>query len=137
MPQSSRTRSKPKNVNKPDRMKEVIQKALSLDRRRQAQIENQKRSINRLLERFDEGKYAGTSHAVYTEEMNILHMAAAQFRVENDDLRAVLRDLVTALDALPLDMMSTRGTNLPEIVAAARALITVSAPVSESGGEAG
>lgn len=125
-----------------DRIKEVLQRAMSLDRRRQAQINNQVASINRLLEQFDEGKHAGTSHAAYTEEMRVLHEGAAAFAVENEDLRTALSDLVRAIDALHLDQLTVAGRDTDlrpyfDALTQARALIGLSEPVSASGSAEG
>lgn len=112
--------SKPKNNRKPTPSKnpvqEVLERARVLDRRRQAQIENQKAAINRLLERFDGIQLLDpqtghplmppTSHAIYNEEMGILHGAYADAAAEAAELRSVLTSLVSSIDGTPLDGVS-------------------------------
>lgn len=114
MPQSKPPR---KNQQASNPIKKILEQARSIDRRRQAQIENQVQSINRLLKSGE-----------YSEEMRILHMATAQYKVENEDLTAALRQLVDKIDGLPLDGLRLgRGahvTAFAEALAAARALIT-------------
>lgn len=99
----------------------VIEKAQAIDRRRQAQIENQKASINRLL-----------VNGEYTAEMQTLFQAAASLQVENEMLGAAMKALVASIDALPLDGLRLgRGahvTAFAEALAAGRALITPAQP---------
>lgn len=116
-----------------DRIKEVLQRAMSLDRRRQAQINNQVASINRLL---------GEDHG-YTEEMRVLHEGAAAFAVENEDLRTALSDLVRAIRVLHLDQLTVAGRDtdtrpyLDALHAAEELLWPVSGAVSASGSAEG
>lgn len=148
MPISKKPRSKDSNRSATNRrMLQIINEAQSLDRRRQAQIENQKQSITRLLERFDtalSGTLANphlpipTSHAVYGEEMEVLHQAAAAAIANEQETREVLRELVRLLDADPADMgPAAQEAMLSEALTHARQLVGLSAPVSESKGEAG
>ena len=127
MPVSNKNPKAPKSAVQAERQKRmaVIQSANQLDRRRQSQINNQVATINRLLLALDEGKAAGTSHAVYTEEMKILHMAASQLQVENQDLVAALKRLVAAVDEVPgLDGDAATADELAEALSEARTLVT-------------
>ena len=147
MPQSKAREAARGKSNR--RMLDIIAQAQKLDRRRQAQIENQERSIARLLARLDAAATqtqtgnaitTPTAYAAYTEEMRILHEAAAAILAENGELRDAMRDLVSAIDALPDNRAGgdrAASDGLAVALAAARALVAVSAPVSESGGEAG
>lgn len=152
MPVSKKPRSKDSNRAATNRRTlQIINQAQALDRRRQAQIENQKQSINRLLARFDGVQLLDpqtghplmppSSHAVYGEEMRTLHEAAAELVAREQEAREVMRQLVAAIDGLPLDGLRLgRGahvTAFAEALAQARALVSVSAPVTESTGQAG
>lgn len=100
-----------KSANIPNRrrneIQQIIDKANALDRRRQAQIANQAASIDRLLKLLNEGK-AGT--AAYSEEMQILHQAAAALVVERDELRTVLEDV---LDNLATELYGQLDPRVP------------------------
>lgn len=155
MPKSEPPRKKnvkdASRVKQGKRLADIINQAQSLDRRRVAQIENQKKSITRLLNLgIDPETDTTTPEARYTEEMRILHEGAAVLTVENEDLRQALRALMAAIDGTPLDGVSwgtdkSRRDALAYALAAARAHVglnpltgeTFSAPVSESEGGAG
>lgn len=88
-------------------IQQILEKAAALDRRRQAQIKNQSLAITRLLEAMNGGKTLPDAH---TEEMQILHAGAAVLQVENQDMRAALKALVDAIDAMPMDAISPKLT---------------------------
>lgn len=115
-------------------IQEVLEKARVLDRYRQAQIENQRQSITRLLERFDDGKAAGTSHAVYTEEMGILHGAYADANAEAGELRDALTALVSAIDAITPRLTQVDWGTLADALAQARALTAAESSQEASAG---
>jgi hypothetical protein len=121
MPKKNPPARKPTGKVK-SRLQQILEQANTLDRRRQAQIANQVAAINRLLK---DGEY--------DEEMRILHEGAAVLAVENQDLRAALRELVRAVDATVHIDNDRAGDALDQ----ARALIAVSAPVSEQDGAVG
>lgn len=121
-------------------MLDIINQANALDRRRQAQIENQRKSITRLLNAGIGVDDTTTPEARYTDEMAILHEGAAVLRVQLEDTERALRDLVAAVDALPDSRAQgdrAAGEQLAHALAAARGLVAASALVSESGDEAG
>lgn len=97
MPQSSRTRAKVKNVSKPDRAREIMLAAASLDRRRQAQIANQVKAINRLMAQHHRHPEM-VQDLVYGEEMRTLHEAAAELVARTDELTDALRRVVKAAE---------------------------------------
>ena len=103
MPESSRQRKRPKNVAKPNPMRQALLNAAALDRRRQAQIANQIETINRLL---------SSPHAPgikYTEEMKILHEAGAALVAENQELREKVRELTDQIldrDGITVEALS-------------------------------
>ena len=112
MPQSSRTRRKAKSVTSKPAIQGVIEKAQSIDRRRQAQIANQVEAINRLLKNGE-----------YGEEMKILHMAAAQLKAENDEMRKSVRVFLDALMAQQLEPNERNGQTYADALNALRTLI--------------
>lgn len=63
-----------------------MERAQAIDRRRQAQIENQKASITRLLNASIRDDDTVTPEARYTEEMGILHTATAEAVARSDEL---------------------------------------------------
>lgn len=69
-----------------NRLRQVMEQAQKLDRRRQAQINNQIATINHLLQ-----------GSTYTEEMRVLHEGAAALAVENEDLRTRVVELETTI----------------------------------------
>jgi hypothetical protein len=140
MPKSAAPRKK--STRQPDQLKEVLERAMAMDRRRQAQIANQVASINRLLAGAEEHECfphdPATGHPMiqkrpygYTDEMRVLHEGSAVLTVENQDLRAVLSELVRFIDAR--EPTTLHG----DVLAQARALVGLSAPVSEQGSAEG
>lgn len=135
-------------------MADILAAAGKLDRRRIAQIENQKQSINRLLEAMPHSK---GSMATYTQEMEVLHGAAAAISVELEDTEKALRQLVDVV--VRITPTGELPDDLDEALAEATRLIgpkhdappirgelipgtpyygpPLSAPVSESGASAG
>lgn len=108
------------------RLRQVVARAQATDRRRQAQIANQMASINRLLR-----------DGSYTAEMQTLFQASASLQVENEDLRAALRDLVALAEQTFWKGTEDQGDAVRAALETARALIALSGPVSESGASAG
>lgn len=130
MPKSAAPRKK--SNPRSDRTLEVMQRAMALDRRRQAQINNQIASINRLL---------GEDHG-YTEEMRVLHEGSAVLLASAEEARDALRSLVRAIDALHLDQLTVadRDTDTRpylDALAQARALIDLSDPVTSQEAQVG
>lgn len=117
------------------RMADIINAAQSLDRRRVAQINNQKESITRLL---NQHRLAGEPQARYTQEMEILHQGAATLRVELEATEAALRQLADAcVHGLPGEAITD---DIDAALAEATRIIgpmRLSEPVSESGASAG
>lgn len=117
------------------RMADIINQAMALDRRRQAQIENQRRSITRLLNSgIDYKGDTTTPEARYTEEMKILHEGAAALGVQLEDTQKMLEYLIAAIEH---DFPHERLQQLAVVLPQARALVGLSAPVSDAEGEAG
>lgn len=148
MPQSEKPRKKA-SERAGNRLQLIIQQAQALDRRRQAQIQNQIGTINRLLERFDAASEADhlnrldphaqssipTSHAAYSEEMRTLHEAAAELVAREQETREALQELVRALDNRV--GLHQAAMMLETELVTARRVLGLSAPVSESGASAG
>jgi hypothetical protein len=147
MPQSKKRETA--RTSSQRRFESIISNAQAIDRRRQAQIANQIATINRLLARFDEASYADhlnrldphaqssipTSHAVYSEEMRMLHEGAAVLVAERDEAIDVLRQLVAVVEK-----HAESHDQFGELLAAtrrARDVIGLSAPVSEHEGATG
>lgn len=140
MPKSEAPRNKKKPSDRTRRaqnaIQDLMQRAHALDRRRQAQITNQIGTINRLLERFDEGKHAGTSHAAYTEEMRILHEGAAESIARGEELTHALSELVNAVQAVDL-VAELDNARLTTALDEAKRVIALSAPVTHQEASAG
>lgn len=135
MPKSEAPRNKKKPSDRTRRaqnaIQDLMQRAHALDRRRQAQIQNQIGTINRLLD-------GGT----YTEEMRILHEGAAESIARNEELTHALSELVNAVQAqVPVDVIlparAAGKTRLLEALDEAKRIIALSAPVTQQEASAG
>lgn len=78
-------------------IREVLEKARALDRRRQAQIENQKQAITRLLEALN-GHQPVKDVLVSENQLLIEAVSDAQARIE--ELEQALSDAQTPAEAL-------------------------------------
>lgn len=88
MPKSSAPRKSAKS--KPI-LREVLERAASVDRRRRAQIENQKLAIDRLLEAMNDN--APVDQAI-RREMTVLREGAAELKAQRDEALEALKELV-------------------------------------------
>lgn len=106
------------------RLETIMNEAEQLDRRRQAQIRNQRDSITRLLTRFEADPEAG-ARVVYSKEMAILHEGSAALAADLDSLRDVVRRLVSAMDTAPAAGRDTVMTiELADALSVARSWLT-------------
>jgi TorA maturation chaperone TorD len=100
MPKSQPPREK-KSGRGQLQIRQVLEKANSVDRRRRAQIDNQKGAIARLLEALN--NHQPVDKAI-TREMEVLHQGAAELRAQRDEALERVAELEKALsDAQTLE----------------------------------